>query len=85
MDDACVTRINATHFFVAGGRSLAGSFSNSAFVYDAGADSWLLVPKMPQGRTGAFCGVFGAEDGEATVVVAGGYIEGTGLSVKARS
>ena len=65
----CVLKINATHYFLAGGKSDGSTTERRAHFLEFGTETWTELPGMQKTRRGLGCHVFGGGD---KILVTGG-------------
>ena len=65
----CVLKVNATHYFLAGGKSDASTTVRTAHLLEYGTGVWTALPAMLRARRGHGCHVLGGGD---KILVTGG-------------
>ena len=68
----CVVRVNASHYFLGGGKSSKTVTERKAHLYDFGSGTWTDLPDMQMTRRGSSCNLFGGDK----IFVSGGRGDG---------
>ena len=90
----CMTKLNATHVFIGGGRSInQGNYYDTSFLVDITEEPFVfhMLPKMDKSRDGAGCGVirfdsknanmnqgYNTSSSKGLIIMAGGYDQDNG-------